>query len=333
MLRPGPSRRRRPARARRAIRCDRIGEPADDSPRTARPQDDRPRRTPHRHHHPPRQRPVPRSPAPSSSRTPRAAAGQLPEGKAVFLCRCGHSATKPFCDSSHKDGRVRERRPGARAGGLSHSAPGAGTDARDGPDHVAGTRWHRPSGDARLAGLMPGPSRSLLRHPDFLKLWTAETISVFGIRDHAARAAPDRRDLPEVSAVRVRPAHDDRVPAVHPAQPAGGRLGGPAAPPADPDRGRPGPGGRDRLDPGRLLLRRPHDLAAVRRRLRQRLPHRLLRRRLPELPAVGRGAGPAGGGQLQAGDHPVRGADPGPGAAGILIGAAARRRSRCCSTR
>jgi MFS family permease len=27
---------------------------------------------------------------------------------------------------------------------------------------------------------MEQPSRSLLRHPDFLKLWTAETISVFG---------------------------------------------------------------------------------------------------------------------------------------------------------
>jgi len=26
----------------------------------------------------------------------------------------------------------------------------------------------------------PTPSRSLLRHTDFLKLWTAETISVFG---------------------------------------------------------------------------------------------------------------------------------------------------------
>ena len=26
----------------------------------------------------------------------------LPEGSAVVLCRCGHSANKPFCDSSHK---------------------------------------------------------------------------------------------------------------------------------------------------------------------------------------------------------------------------------------
>ena len=27
---------------------------------------------------------------------------ELPPGASVVLCRCGHSATKPFCDSSHK---------------------------------------------------------------------------------------------------------------------------------------------------------------------------------------------------------------------------------------
>lgn len=27
---------------------------------------------------------------------------EVEAGKAVFLCRCGDSATKPFCDSSHR---------------------------------------------------------------------------------------------------------------------------------------------------------------------------------------------------------------------------------------
>jgi CDGSH-type Zn-finger protein len=27
---------------------------------------------------------------------------EVPEGKAVFLCRCGQSKTKPFCDASHR---------------------------------------------------------------------------------------------------------------------------------------------------------------------------------------------------------------------------------------
>lgn len=27
---------------------------------------------------------------------------ELPEGSGIALCRCGHSANKPFCDKSHK---------------------------------------------------------------------------------------------------------------------------------------------------------------------------------------------------------------------------------------
>jgi CDGSH-type Zn-finger protein len=26
----------------------------------------------------------------------------VPEGVPIALCRCGHSATKPFCDAAHK---------------------------------------------------------------------------------------------------------------------------------------------------------------------------------------------------------------------------------------
>jgi CDGSH-type Zn-finger protein len=41
-------------------------------------------------------------------------------GKIVTLCRCGGSATKPFCDSSHRTNGfssvVRADRPGADAG-------------------------------------------------------------------------------------------------------------------------------------------------------------------------------------------------------------------------
>ena len=167
------------------------------------------------------------------------------------------------------------------------------------------------------------PSRSLLRHPDFLKLWTAETVCVFGTQ-------VTQLALPIVAAVilNVTPFEFgllttiEFLPFILLSLPAGVWV--------DRLRRRPilivGDLGRAialASIPIAFAARRPDDLAALRRRLRQRLPDGLLRRRLPELPAVDRRARPARGGQLEAGDHAVRVADPGAGLAGVLIGAAA----------
>ena len=81
------------------------------------------------------------------------------------------------------------RRPSETLGTLSTSTPRcyspAWAAAWTGPGRrrprTLGRRWRNRR-------------RSLLHHPDFLKLWTAETVSVFGSGDHPARPAADRRD-------------------------------------------------------------------------------------------------------------------------------------------
>ena len=82
------------------------------------------------------------------------------------------------------------------------------------------------------------PTGGLWRHGDFLKLWSAETISQFGsqVGDLALPARRDPRARRE--RVRGRGPHDRPVPAVHPLHAARGRLGRPPTPATDPDRRR-----------------------------------------------------------------------------------------------
>lgn len=55
----------------------------------------------------------------------------LPEGKAIALCRCGHSQTKPFCDSSHRrigfvaDDCAPRLKSGTRCPGVGSDTEGA----------------------------------------------------------------------------------------------------------------------------------------------------------------------------------------------------------------
>ena len=114
------------------------------------------------------------------------------------------------------------------------------------------------------------PTGGLWRHGDFLKLWSAETISQFGSQV-GGLALPARRDpRARRERLRGRSAQDGRVPAVHPVHAARRRLGRSSAAAADPDRGR--------LWRAALLLTIPMAYVADALTLGQLFVGRLLRR-------------------------------------------------------
>ena len=161
---------------------------------------------------------------------------------------------------------------------------------------------------------MPNASRSLLRHPDFVKLWSAETISLFGTQV-TFLALP----LIAATVLNVTPfefgllATIEFLPFILLSLPAGVWV--------DRLRRRPILIAGDLVRAAALIsipiafaLDGADDLAAVRRRVHQRLRDGLLRRRLPVVSPVARRARPDRRWQRQAPDEHVRRVrSPGPG--------------------
>ena len=96
------------------------------------------------------------------------------------------------------------------------------------------------------------PTGGLWRHRDFLKLWSAETISQFGSQVGQLALPLVAILVLDASAFEVAALGTVRVPSVHPLHAARRRLGRPAAPPTDPDRRRLRPRGAPRDRPDRV---------------------------------------------------------------------------------
>ena len=157
------------------------------------------------------------------------------------------------------------------------------------------------------------PSGGLWRHGDFLKLWSAETISQFGSQVGQLALPLVAILVLDASAFEVAVLGTVRVPPVHHLHAARRRLGRPTSATTDPHRRRLRTGRAPDDDPDRVRRRRPHPRPALRRRLpRRRLPG-LLRRRVPVVPPVARRARADHRGQLEARDQPLRRADRGAG--------------------
>ena len=140
---------------------------------------------------------------------------------------------------------------------------------------------HRPRVTDAPTGAAIWPKGGLWRHPDFLKLWSAETISQVGSQVSGLALPLVAIITLDASAFEVALLGVvEFAPFILVSLPAGvwvDRL--PTAP--DPHHRRPRPGGAARDDPDRVRLRRADDLAAVRRRLPLRRADGVLRRRVP----------------------------------------------------
>ena len=153
------------------------------------------------------------------------------------------------------------------------------------------------------------PTGGLWRHPDFLKLWSAETISQFGSQITGLALPLVAVLVHRGERLRGLRALRGRVPAVRAVRDPGRRLGRPAEAEADPrDRGH-RPRRAPRLDPDRVRLRRPHHGQLYVVGFLVGHLHGLLRRRVPVVSPVARRAGTARRRQLEARDQPLRRAD------------------------
>ena len=158
------------------------------------------------------------------------------------------------------------------------------------------------------------PTGGLWRQPDFLKLWSAETISQFGSQVGQLALPLVAILVLDASAFEVAALGTVRVPSVHPLHAAGRRVGRPAAATTDPDRRRLRPRRAPSDHPDRVLRGCPDARPALRRRVPRRRAPGLLRRRVPVVPAVDRRARADHRGQLEARDQPLGRAGRRPGA-------------------
>ena len=150
------------------------------------------------------------------------------------------------------------------------------------------------------------PKGGLWRHPDFLKLWSAETISQVGSQVTGLALPLVAIITLDVSAFEVALLGViEFAPFILISLPAGVWVDR-HAPEADPHRRRLRPGGAAGDDSHRVRGRRADDLAALRRRLPLRRADGVLRRRVSVVPACTRRARPARGRQLEARDLALR---------------------------